>query len=175
MDAEFAALQGHGTWNLVELPRGRKAIACRWVYAHALKQDEMGTIVRHKARLVAKGYSQQAGTDSTAVRAPVMGCTDGICRAFVLVPATYSTALHSQGIDIVADVKLELDGLLEQSRATDLAACFFLFSLFIYFFDSLNCWSAVLWMVISSSTTMVPGVSLNGFNEKLAKYSQGCK
>jgi hypothetical protein len=120
MDAEFAALQGHGTWNLVELPQGRKAIACRWVYA--LKRDELGTIVRYKARLVAKGYSQQAGTDCTVVRAPVMGCTDGICPAFVLVPATYSTALHSQGI--VAEVKTGLDGLLEQSRATDLAACF---------------------------------------------------
>jgi ATP-binding cassette subfamily B (MDR/TAP) protein 1 len=31
----------------------------------------MGTIVQYKARLVAKGYSQQAGTDYTAVWAPV--------------------------------------------------------------------------------------------------------
>ncbi|KAL0285785.1 UNVERIFIED_CONTAM: Retrovirus-related Pol polyprotein from transposon TNT 1-94 [Sesamum angustifolium] len=56
MVKELEALEKNGTWNLIELLAGKKAIGYRWVYKVKLKQD--GSIERYKARLVAKGYTQ---------------------------------------------------------------------------------------------------------------------
>ncbi|KAL0358581.1 UNVERIFIED_CONTAM: Retrovirus-related Pol polyprotein from transposon RE2 [Sesamum angustifolium] len=49
------------TWDLVELPPGKKAIGSRWVFKLKLNPD--GSVQRHKARLVAKGYNQIEGID----------------------------------------------------------------------------------------------------------------
>ena len=45
---------GNGTWTLTELPPGRKALPCKWVYKY--KRDTAGNITRYKSRLVIKGY-----------------------------------------------------------------------------------------------------------------------
>lgn len=50
MTQEFEALHAHHTWDLVDLPIGKKAIGCKWVYKVKHKDD--GTIERFKARLV---------------------------------------------------------------------------------------------------------------------------
>ena len=62
MDDEMLSLKKNKTWDLVELPKGRKAIGCKWVYA---KKDGINNAssVRFKARLVAKGYAQKEGID----------------------------------------------------------------------------------------------------------------
>ena len=49
---EMHVLDDNGTWDLVPLPIGKKAIGCRWVFA--IKFDLDGSIARLKARLVAK-------------------------------------------------------------------------------------------------------------------------
>ena len=51
---EYDALMQHGVWELCELPKGRKAVACRWVYH--IKTNTDGSIEHYKARLVAKGF-----------------------------------------------------------------------------------------------------------------------
>ena len=61
MDEEMAALDGNKTWELVPLPKDKKAIGCKWVYKAKHKAD--GNIERYKARLVAKGYAQTYGID----------------------------------------------------------------------------------------------------------------
>ena len=55
MIEEMDALTDNGTWDLVRLPVGKKAIGCRWVFTMKVNPD--GSIARLKARLVAKGYA----------------------------------------------------------------------------------------------------------------------
>jgi hypothetical protein len=65
---EIKALVDNGTWKLVKLPPGRKAIGSRWVFV--LKRKKDGSIDRYKGRLVAKGYSQRPGFDFKDTFAP---------------------------------------------------------------------------------------------------------
>ena len=50
MQAEIHALEKNGTWTIANLPLGKKALECKWVYKTKYNYD--GTIERHKARLV---------------------------------------------------------------------------------------------------------------------------
>ena len=58
---EADSLHRNGTWTLVELPRGARALTGKWVFTK--KRDEHGAVVRHKARWVARGFLQRAGVD----------------------------------------------------------------------------------------------------------------
>ena len=69
VNAEYNTLLQHGTWELVELPPGEKAIGSGWVFK--VKRNADGSIERYKARLVAKGYSQHPGIDYNKVFAPM--------------------------------------------------------------------------------------------------------
>lgn len=70
MAEEMQAHLDNGTWDIVELPPGRKAIGSKWIYK--CKADEDGNLVRFKARLVAQGFCQKYGTDYDLVFAPVV-------------------------------------------------------------------------------------------------------
>uniref|UniRef100_A0A2N9EW46 Integrase catalytic domain-containing protein n=1 Tax=Fagus sylvatica TaxID=28930 RepID=A0A2N9EW46_FAGSY len=52
MVEEMEALQKNSTWKLVELPKDKKTVGCKWVFTVKHKAD--GSIERFKARLVAK-------------------------------------------------------------------------------------------------------------------------
>ena len=56
MQEEMESLYKNGTWDMVRLPKGKKAIRCKWVFKK--KEGTQGDKnARYKARLVAKGYS----------------------------------------------------------------------------------------------------------------------
>jgi hypothetical protein len=60
--AASVKMQAHldnGTWKLVKLPAGRKAIGSKWVFK--IKRNADGSIERYKACLVAQGFSQRPG------------------------------------------------------------------------------------------------------------------
>uniref|UniRef100_A0A2N9FX30 Reverse transcriptase Ty1/copia-type domain-containing protein n=1 Tax=Fagus sylvatica TaxID=28930 RepID=A0A2N9FX30_FAGSY len=69
MVEEMEALQKNSTWDLVELPEGKKTVGCKWVFTVKHKAD--GSVERYKARLVAKGYTQTYGIDYHETFAPV--------------------------------------------------------------------------------------------------------
>ncbi|KAI5350823.1 hypothetical protein L3X38_003714 [Prunus dulcis] len=58
-----------GVETTVHLPRGKKAVGCRWVFT--LKHKADGSIDRYNTRLVAKGYTQNYGVDYLETFAPV--------------------------------------------------------------------------------------------------------
>lgn len=94
INEEISSLSKTKTWDLVDLPPGKKPIGCRWTFK--LKKNEDGTIIRHKARLVAKGYSQKFGTDYDHTFAPVVRHTT--LRTF-LAAAAYSK-MHVRHADV---------------------------------------------------------------------------
>ena len=55
MIEEMNALNDNGTWDLVQLLDGKKAIGWRWVFLVKVNPD--GSFVRLKVRLIAKGYA----------------------------------------------------------------------------------------------------------------------
>ena len=59
---EMNSLKKNGTWEeVVDLPREKKVIGCKWVFTIKSKVD--GSVERYKARLVAKGFTQTYGID----------------------------------------------------------------------------------------------------------------
>jgi len=70
MHEEFNLLQKRGTWELVNRPKDRKVIGCRWTYV--IKHGPNGEITRYKARLVAQGFSQVPGLDYSDTFSPTV-------------------------------------------------------------------------------------------------------
>ncbi|GMF23042.1 unnamed protein product [Phytophthora fragariaefolia] len=69
LELEYDSLIENGTWRLVPLPPGRKALPCHWVLV--VKYNADGSVERFKARLVAQGNHQEYGVDCDEVYAPV--------------------------------------------------------------------------------------------------------
>ncbi|KMQ91985.1 gag-pol polyprotein [Lasius niger] len=70
MRNEYDALLENKTWDLVDLPPGRKPLKCKWVFK--TKRDSNNDVERYKARLVVKGFSQVKGLDYEETYSPVV-------------------------------------------------------------------------------------------------------
>ncbi|KAK6128802.1 hypothetical protein DH2020_037438 [Rehmannia glutinosa] len=111
MHQELQALERNNTWSLTHLPKGKKAIGCKWVYKVKLNPD--GTVARHKARLVAKGFHQVQCVDFFDSFSPdhclfVKASGDSFLAMLVYVDDVLVTGNSQQDID---SFKAYLDGL----------------------------------------------------------------
>ena len=55
MKDEMDSLLGNQTWDLAELPKGKKALHNKWIYR---LKNEHDSSKQYKARLVVKGFEQ---------------------------------------------------------------------------------------------------------------------
>ena len=94
MKHEIVALEDSGTWTVVDLPPGKKALGCRWVYVIKYRAD--GTIERHKARLVVFGNHQVEGEDFTETFAPVAKMTT--IRCFLEIVMAQDWEVHQMDV-----------------------------------------------------------------------------
>ena len=104
-EEEINSLNANGTWDIVPLPKDRKAIGSRWVFK--IKRNADGSIERYKARVVAKGFSQRPGLDYIEVFAPTFRMAS--IRTIIALAAKHDYILHS--IDISSAF---LNGNLEE-------------------------------------------------------------
>ncbi|KAL9226203.1 hypothetical protein vseg_002041 [Gypsophila vaccaria] len=94
MNAELDALDRNGTWEIVDLPVGKKAIGNKWVYKIKLNAD--GSVERFKARLVILGNRQEAGIDFFETFAPTAKMVT--VRVFLAVAAARNWELHQMDV-----------------------------------------------------------------------------
>ncbi|VVT49811.1 uncharacterized protein SAPINGB_P002455 [Magnusiomyces paraingens] len=92
---EMSSLKRNGTWELVDLPPGRKAINSKWVFKVKRKAD--GSIERYKARLVCIGFSQVEGIDYTETFAPVVRYET--VRIVLAIAAQFGFQVHHMDVE----------------------------------------------------------------------------
>lgn len=55
MNVEMRTLEKNHIWDVVDLPKKKKLVGCKWVFTIKYKVDE--TNKRYKVRRVAKGHN----------------------------------------------------------------------------------------------------------------------
>ncbi len=91
------ALDVNVTWELVILPKDKKAIGCKWVYK--VKHNANGFVSRYKGRLVTKGYAQTYGIDYEETYNLVVKLTT--IRAIITMAVTKGWSLHQMDVNNV--------------------------------------------------------------------------
>ncbi|PKA61605.1 Retrovirus-related Pol polyprotein from transposon TNT 1-94 [Apostasia shenzhenica] len=89
------SLQKKQTWELVEVPKSKKAISCKWVYwkKEALSSRELK---KYKIRLVAKDFSQKEGIDFNEILSLVLK----YCSIRILLTMVVMWDLELEQLDV---------------------------------------------------------------------------
>ncbi|KAL6350387.1 hypothetical protein AAG906_004338 [Vitis piasezkii] len=66
---EIRALEKNGTWEIMELPKGKNPVGCKWIFT--IKYKANASVDRFNAHLVGKGFTQTYGIDYQETFAPI--------------------------------------------------------------------------------------------------------
>lgn len=99
MQTEYSQMQAFNAWSLeeLELPAGRKAISCKWVFNVKPSLSGDGTVRKFKARFVVRGFSQREGIDYDETFSPVAHAES--FRTLLAMAAQYG--LYLRQVDVV--------------------------------------------------------------------------
>jgi len=104
-DDEIASLAKNETWDLVQLPKGKSTVGCKWVLKK--KRGANGEVNRYKARLVAQGFTQRKGIDYREVFSPVVRYSS--IRTLLAIANQYDMEIHQMDV-----ISAYLNGVLEE-------------------------------------------------------------
>ena len=91
---ELDSIIKNDVWELVELPKNRKAIGSKWILKRKFKCD--GSIENYKARLVAKWFTQKPGIDYKETYSPVAKFT--CIRILMSIVSALDLELYQMGV-----------------------------------------------------------------------------
>lgn len=107
MQEEFSSLIANNTWSLIELPRNKNLVDCKWIFK--IKRNDHGNIVRYKARLVARGFTQVKGFDYGETYAPVTRLST--FRVLLVIANQFGLHVHQMDVTcafLQGDLKEEI-------------------------------------------------------------------
>ena len=87
------SLWKNDTYELIELPKGRKALKNKWVFK--LKNDDE-KLLKYKARLVVKGFGQKQGINFDEIFSPIVK----MCSIRVILGLATSMNLELEQLDV---------------------------------------------------------------------------
>jgi len=93
MKDEMDSLLTNQTWELTELPAGKKVLHNKWVFR--IKGEHDGS-KHYKARLVVKGFQQKEGIDYTDIFSPVVKMT----TIRIVLSIVAAEDLHLEQLDV---------------------------------------------------------------------------
>ena len=93
MREEMNSLWKNDTYELIELPKGRKALKNKWLFK--LKNDDE-KLLKYKARLVVKGFDQKQGIDFDEIFSSIIK----MCSIRVIVELAASMNLKLEQLDV---------------------------------------------------------------------------
>ncbi|XXG72826.1 hypothetical protein AAC387_Pa07g1836 [Persea americana] len=94
MNDELESMATNEVWDIVELPKGSKAVGCKWVFK--TKKDSKGKVERFKAQLVAKGFPQREGIEYHETYSPVS--KKDSFRIVMAIVAHFNLELHQMDV-----------------------------------------------------------------------------
>ncbi|KAF2359941.1 Reverse transcriptase RNA-dependent DNA polymerase [Trinorchestia longiramus] len=94
MEEEMASMNINNVWSLVECPKNKKPIRCKWIFKRKTCPD--GNVCSYKARLVAQGYAQKFGVDFDESFSPVVRFES--VRAVLALAAKHNLQLHHMDV-----------------------------------------------------------------------------
>lgn len=94
MNQKLFALKDNDTWQVVDFPKGKRAIGYKWIYKIKCKSD--GSIEKRKARLVVQGCRQREDIDYVDTFALVAKMTT--IRTILVVASVKNWYVHQMDV-----------------------------------------------------------------------------